>query len=310
MVNSIASSTLSRGDFQQEPKMHVAGSGIRAGQWVKCDAQQKCRVGGSHVAQSDIKNVQKWAGRKAFNDVTSEDYINYRTAQIAGKISTGIPINSVSLEEKIIPLFNALGKGKDSQIRVSKQGELPVRCKKCGDALTQKVYDELNEVTFGYVANCSHCGNPMKWGELTPPYIVDVDDKEAKFLYDDKAVMETSWYHITTSDNWHEQVLTSNVFVHLGTKQAALDRLIVLKQYDWLDGSNYKIYEIGFNNKVNVSENIFSDDNQWPVDLSEGKNNACSAHKVNRYVNEWEAPGSVSLIVSPKLFTVKSVETI
>lgn len=55
-------------------KQHIAASGAKAGQWVKCIAQGNCRLSGLHVEERTLKEVQDWAGRRAYADLTQKDY--------------------------------------------------------------------------------------------------------------------------------------------------------------------------------------------------------------------------------------------
>lgn len=67
-------------------KQHIAASGAKAGQWVKCIAQGNCRLGGLHVEERTLKEVQDWAGRRAYADLTQKDYEDYLQSQIRGTL--------------------------------------------------------------------------------------------------------------------------------------------------------------------------------------------------------------------------------
>lgn len=41
-------------------KKHLQQSGAQAGQWVACQAENECQLGGEHVDNSDLKGAQRW----------------------------------------------------------------------------------------------------------------------------------------------------------------------------------------------------------------------------------------------------------
>lgn len=67
---------------------HIAASGKKQGQWVDCIAEPgQCRLnGGLHVEESTLKEVQAWAGRRAWVDLTLKDYEDYLQSQIRGTL--------------------------------------------------------------------------------------------------------------------------------------------------------------------------------------------------------------------------------
>jgi hypothetical protein len=65
--------------------MHVASKGKFAGKWVRCPAQGKCRVGGTHVSSEELKEVKKWVEKKKLADVTPQDRVSYKKAVLDGQ---------------------------------------------------------------------------------------------------------------------------------------------------------------------------------------------------------------------------------
>jgi len=53
-------------------KKHIAKTGIAAGQWVTCTAEQACRNGGKHVDQATLMQAQAWLGYQKVNKKASE----------------------------------------------------------------------------------------------------------------------------------------------------------------------------------------------------------------------------------------------
>lgn len=58
---------------------HIASRGKQAGKWVNCPALTKCRVGGLHASNEELKATKKYVGKKSVTDLTKEDLIKYKT---------------------------------------------------------------------------------------------------------------------------------------------------------------------------------------------------------------------------------------
>lgn len=53
-------------------KKHVAGSGIRKGQWVTCNAKNECRLGGQHITEQTLNATRIWLDEKGIGKKVSE----------------------------------------------------------------------------------------------------------------------------------------------------------------------------------------------------------------------------------------------
>ena len=155
--------------------------------------------------------------------------------------------------------------------------------------------DPLNEV------DCPACGD---YFDITG---VEVRiHPEAIPLLDVKAVMETEWFHVSWSKDWHASLLREEdiPFIHAGNRQSALDR------YDGLyKGCIAYLYKFRIATETNLSERVYEDLNAWPEYVSDGMP---SRHRETvdgvRYVNRWESPGSISLLINPQFITEVSSE--
>lgn len=202
------------------------------------------------------------------------------------------------------------------------EGNQTQYCPHCGNAFTESMEQELWE---GHRTECSVCSEELAWDKSRPsntksrrslpPYEVRVRPDQVKFLTDHSAVLKARWFHTTSSVNWLESVREDNVQVHLGSESAALGRGVDLKGTNKYDPEPV-IYELRLKDGARVDPRIFEDENNWDEEGFDGKYGGAaepapySRTKVNRYVNEWEAPGQVSLLVHPSLIEVVSVREI
>lgn len=283
---------------------------------VKCNAKDKatCRYHGQPLKDleeklkgyaSSFNVIQYLKTKSAIDEIrrTSDDEITQEQINKFFKTTFKLELNSGTTFQ----LQNIYGKNQTS-IRIAEKNELPVRCKRCSKPLTQDTYDAVNNTDNLHAdAKCSYCYSGMNWNGIEPPYIVDIAYEDAQnFIADKEQVKEYSWYHVTTKKEWQQEASDAGVYVHLGTKQAALDRLSVINKTKYGE-STYYMHEVKFNTKVAVANNVLSDDNEWPNELDD-KDIPMDSKQIHRYINIWEEPGSVSLIANPNLFTVISSE--
>jgi hypothetical protein len=194
--------------------------------------------------------------------------------------------------------------GEKGSKRIKKPGTTGKRCRNCNAMLTQANVDELYDNTKPMedrTTNCPSCSTGCLWYEFngSAPYHVDINPEEAHLLLDENAVRETRWYHSSTSENWAESVETAGVLIHAGTLSAAHDRMNDLigqnPQTDRTHKTHY-LYEMKIKPGSALNKNILFDDNNFPSNPNEENEADLNAKTVSRYVNEWENPGSVSLI--------------
>jgi hypothetical protein len=188
----------------------------------------------------------------------------------------------------------ALGeKGKDARYCLTCKTSLPL-----GTGLGKKGREEIN---------CPSCGVKC-YDTLTGVAI----DYEAQQFFDPERVRKARWYHTSSYPKWDEVVANTDnpdaLFVHLGTLDAALDRSDHLSRGDFVPDHVY-LYEIQLNEDIHISEYIheedgFVDQPEKISDTIEEGGETYSMTGATRYVNHYESPGSISLLVHPHAFKV------
>lgn len=157
-------------------------------------------------------------------------------------------------------------------------------CKKC-----EKFFPvDKNPDLFGDMRTlqCPSCGTVYTY----PPERIFILHKEMGKLSMDTCY-QTRWYHATTNPNWLEEVQsTPNLMVHVGSEESAQDMANArLKQ------GNNKVYIhwLTLSTDTLLDPEFVVDTNDW-VDYYDP-----DIHEYNtyRYVNDFEHPGSVSLLV-------------
>lgn len=119
------------------------------------------------------------------------------------------------------------------------------------------------------------------------------------------AVLEEEWYHYTAHPTWETFLAPANAaarVVHLGTREAALDR-----QHHTQNRAG-ALYRLRIRSDAQVAEEILDEDpfNQMdaPLVSSGGVQKGVLVSGVTRYLNSYEDPGSMSLIANPRLLEV------
>lgn len=129
-----------------------------------------------------------------------------------------------------------------------------------------------------------------------------------KYFHKD-AVREDEWYHYTSHEDWESFLSPDNDearVVHLGTKEAALDR------QNHTDRAVGKLYKLRLKPEAEIADEILEDDpyNQQdaPLVSEGGVQKGILVSGVTRYMNYYEDPGSVSLVANPRLLEVVEVQ--
>lgn len=185
------------------------------------------------------------------------------------------------------------------------QGMSALRCPHCHEHFRRRQETHLLKEYWGKCLNCRR--------------EVDTDVTELSVLPDyhqffvKKNIFDRVWYHATDKENWYEQVEQSStmiyvpgqgpvrrdrdhrIFVHLGSKESAERRSKDLGGLPYM----YKVMLL----PGQVANKMFSDINWWPDWYRENDqfNEFC---EINRYVNRYEVPGSISLLTAYGSFRV------
>lgn len=177
-----------------------------------------------------------------------------------------------------------------------------MRCIECGTYITHRQEDSIVRFTETDERGCYKCGNDLYHHTV----IVDILPTSERFL-DAANVKNSVWYHATDRQNWMADLLNyghgTTPLVHVGTKEAAIT--ILADQYIKRDDWSY-FYTVKLAPTAVLAKAIFEDENMWPIRTHELEGDA----NTFRYVNRYEATGSISLLVDPRELIVESVKVL
>lgn len=125
---------------------------------------------------------------------------------------------------------------------------------------------------------------------------------ESSPLMDMETTQSVEWYHATNLEGWLYMVTMENgldedetPYVHLGTYEAALDR--ARNEYLKNGSPEAFIVKVTLSPDAIVSSSFLEDKNNWAYMVEEKTQTLMG--DAARYVNRWEHPGSISLLVDP-----------
>jgi hypothetical protein len=153
-----------------------------------------------------------------------------------------------------------------------------------------ELHDELNTV------ECDACGDVFTAD--TMEVNVAPDSRE---LLDVEHAKGVEWFHISDSANWLDEVTGDDDFtpyIHAGTLQSALDR------YEAHKGKTAYLYKFKLADMTAIDSTVYDDRNAWPEEvgfpctLTDEKTG--EAVDCLRYLNRWEDPGSLSILLDPR----------
>lgn len=156
---------------------------------------------------------------------------------------------------------------------------------------------------------CSQCGAGVydsHQDENSDNFVLDIEAESAALLAKDE-VLSQRFYHVTHQADWLSWLEEGSVpLVHIGTKRSAGERGDCLASYSVKD---LYLYEVTLPPDTVIADDVLEDENDWPLSVEK------LAHwyklpPVNamRYVNFFEAPGSISLLVDPRKIDIVSRE--
>lgn len=145
--------------------------------------------------------------------------------------------------------------------------------------------------------------------------------KEHLPFLDEENVREASWWHATPVVGWWESLPSGmekipqcdgpvipsasslddgDLMVHVGTKAAALDRVLCQGVLDiWL-------HELRIRPEATLADGIWEDEETSFPERSGQARGPWLADGVTRYLNQYEMPGSVSLLANPRTLELVS----
>lgn len=194
---------------------------------------------------------------------------------------------------------------------------------------TTPVY--MKKRTKGSAFACPYCDNRLTfeeeriiccWDAVTCTVCRDDDNRltienlKVYVLWDSRQVAKNAdlvfkaeWYHSTNKANWIDDVLnnpygmygattTNPPVIHVGSLEAAQDRAA---------HEDYKyMYKVTFVQGTSVDSRLGEDITSFPQTMKELRHSTDS--DILRYVNRWESPGSVSLLVDPRTVIAERVK--
>lgn len=184
------------------------------------------------------------------------------------------------------------------------------RCNTCGNHITKQ--NESDSPIFHEVplVECDTCPGEVQQGSIT------VVPDSVQFLQA-SAVKDVVWYHATYVDDWFNRVSTGQgmegedgdfLYIHVGSEQAARD--IARDKYFSAYGGDLDVslYQVRLKADAVLSPRVVNDDETWR-DFSSVTDETAEAMGGDavRYLNRWEAPGSISLLVDARQLEFVSV---
>lgn len=162
-----------------------------------------------------------------------------------------------------------------------KAGKSAIYCTSCGNHLSRS--EQILYVSNGMVhPECDMYGD----------FQVKVLPSSSKFMRSGE-IPGSIWWHSTNRFRWMSDILESPSMpiVHVGSRYAALDR------------AKHEKYSHLFKVRVDFNTSI---DPEIRHDICDGWSPYAEDwdYDVTRYVNMWESPGSISLLVKPTSVTV------
>ena len=170
--------------------------------------------------------------------------------------------------------------------------ETPYRCRECGRYL-----DAVEEFSHGEeFFLCHETGLEC-----------DIRHSSAQFL-ETENIKNAVWYHATSDMDWITNItnrdFSQTPMVHVGTKETAYEVLYQKYRNAWDKwGDPAAVYTLRLKDGISISDEMHEDTNMWPdyVYENDGGDHAYP------YVNIYEFPGAVSLLIDPRYLEVVEV---
>lgn len=191
----------------------------------------------------------------------------------------------------------------------------------CGRRLSLGQEDALLSQRF---TSCVACGTTY-WSPSETRVLIDPSCR--KFSLPHKQIpsdiFTSSWFHFTIPSlsserphDWLPRVQRARAWVHIGTRissirlstDRSLERSAAIRNHNPLE-----LYSLTLDSKSHVHPHIFEDHNEWPSSLDDRHINNIQIPdhiQVVRYVNAFEVPGQISLLVDPSILTVTNYLTL
>lgn len=184
----------------------------------------------------------------------------------------------------------------DGPLRVAPEGMSGKWCEVCGAYLTSVA---LSEVASDDTLDCPNCEETLRVNEMPVDFCAD----QLRFT-DDDVVRSSHWFHVSANPNWDAATKAGKVVTHLGSKLAAMERMAQLLAQGMSGNKRFYLHEVVLDSTVEVKPGIWNDQVDWPKEVGithfeEDGEVGVHRSEVLRYMNSYEAPGTVSLMADP-----------
>lgn len=172
-------------------------------------------------------------------------------------------------------------------------------CGECGTVLNKT---DAHELELWETIECS-CGATFALNKDEADLTLMAQPASEKLIDTDYA-KRASWFHATDVPNWQEAVSSAQIFVHVGTYEAAMERAAV----SYSNSGECYLWEVTLKPEAVLTDDVVEDNNIWPTNVNECIKDHFGGD-AQRYLNKYESPGSVSMLLDPSLLNVVEVTT-
>lgn len=193
-------------------------------------------------------------------------------------------------------------------------GLSPFRCDNCTSHISKR--NELNSPLWheNIEVECSLCGHVNKGSQTVIPTSAP--------LLKTAVAQDMVWFHATYVDDWFEKISNGRdmeeedgyfLYIHVGSEDAARE----IANHKYFDGYPSRdelkimLYQVRLKAGAALSSRIVNDNETWRDfgSVTDGSKSAIGGDAV-RYLNRWESPGSISLLVDASKLELVSVKQI
>lgn len=185
-------------------------------------------------------------------------------------------------------------------IPVVRKGQTGLICPECKAPMSESVWKKVTHADMGM--KCSNCPN-----KFTPNSAIIGATAASKRFLKERGVRTKTWFHATVNENWFEAINAeaNPLLVHVGLESTAHARGVDILDYA---GGTYYLWEVRLSKSAQVNPNILDDNNRWPLFVGEELDAKYAGYSddyaVTRYLNRWETPGALSLLVQAGVLEV------
>lgn len=272
----------------------------KAQQIKLCQASMKeCPLGGFHGSREEVK--------KHIEDINSLKFQNLKSLTKTVKIeSHPKPVYENEDEQEFWDEYRkSIGtfvwNNNEFILQPEDTNASTIYCTSCSTILSKDSEYFKNSKT----ATCEKCGHSLRGPFNTGAALA----RDSLKYFDNETLRSTTWFHSTQNPDWEKSLENEDRdFIHLGTAKSAEDRCKTLHNY--ADRPTY-VYELEISRDAPVHNKTHYEDPYQDDKVSlKGDSQEYSKidfNGVTRYVNEMEDPGSISLLVNPKVIKIKTV---